>query len=133
MDRISKHARSKVMSSIRSTDTAPELALRARLWRGGLRFRKHYGAEKIDIAFPHEKVAIFVDGCFWHGCPLHSHLPKTNEGYWHPKLAKNAARDIAATKRLEAEGWTVLRIWEHEVKDLDAVVGRIMQHFESSN
>lgn len=88
MDKISKEKRSKVMSAIRSEDTKPEMLLRKALWAKGLRYRVHYGKEKIDIAFPSIRLAVFVDGCFWHGCPQHSHLPKSNESYWHPKLKK---------------------------------------------
>jgi DNA mismatch endonuclease (patch repair protein) len=74
------------MSAIRSENTKPEIALRRALWARGWRYRKHYGKEKIDIAFPSKKLAIFLDGCFWHGCPLHSHLPKSHKEYWHLKL-----------------------------------------------
>lgn len=116
-DRISKEQRSKVMSSIRSKDTVPEITLRKALWARGLRFRVHYGPEKIDIAFPSRKVAVFVDGCFWHGCPEHSHMPETNVGYWGPKLVRNKERDAATTRKLESEGWKVVRVWEHEVND----------------
>ena len=76
VDKISKEKRSKIMSAIRSKDTKPELSLRRALWAQGLRYRIHYGKEKIDIAFPSKKVAVFVDGCFWHRCPLF--LPPCN-------------------------------------------------------
>ena len=125
VDRISKEKRSKIMSAIRSENTMPEVTLRKALWAEGLRFRIHYCQEKIDIAFPAKKLAIFVDGCFWHGCPIHSHLPKSRENYWHPKLKKNIERDQAKTKRLEAEGWKVLHFWEHELKEPDKAVGKI--------
>lgn len=124
-DRISKEKRSRIMSAIRSKNTQPEITLRRALWAKGLRFRVHYGKEKIDIAFPAKKLAIFVDGCFWHGCPAHSHLPKSHKNYWHPKLRKNVERDKAKNERLEAEGWKVLRLWEHELNDLDRVLERI--------
>lgn len=126
-DRISKEQRSKVMSSIRSEDTEPEIALRKALWARGLRFRVHYGPEKVDIAFPSRKVAIFVDGCFWHGCPEHSRLPKSNKAYWHPKLRRNAERDQAKEARLRAEGWEVVRVWEHELSDAEGVASRIAE------
>ncbi len=103
------------MSKIRSKHTKPELILRKALYAKGLRYRLHYGSEKIDIAFPSKKVAIFVDGCFWHGCPVHGHKPKSNKGYWLPKFRKNKLRDNAKRKRLEKDGWKVIRIWEHEV------------------
>jgi DNA mismatch endonuclease (patch repair protein) len=125
IDRISKEKRSKIMSAIRSENTKPEIVLRKALWARGLRFRKYYGKEKIDIAFPSKKLAIFVDGCFWHGCPTHSHLPKSHEDYWHPKLKKNVERDRAKNERLEAEGWKVIRFWEHELNDIEKALKKI--------
>jgi DNA mismatch endonuclease (patch repair protein) len=113
------------MSAIRSENTKPEIALRKALWAKGFRFRKHYGEEKIDIAFPKLKIAIFVDGCFWHSCPIHSHLPKSNEGYWHPKLQRNKERDKITNERLREAGWTILRFWEHELKCIDDVLAKI--------
>jgi DNA mismatch endonuclease (patch repair protein) len=114
------------MASIRSTDTTPEMTLRRALWSRGCRYRTYYGPEKIDIAFPAKKVAVFVDGCFWHGCPEHSHKPKSNEGYWHLKLDKNIKRDLANTKKLESKGWRVLRFWEHELKNADMATFKIL-------
>jgi DNA mismatch endonuclease (patch repair protein) len=115
------------MSAIRSENTKPELTLRKALWNRGFRYRVHYGKEKIDIAFPKKKLAIFVDGCFWHGCPLHSHLPKSHTDYWYPKLKKNIDRDKAKNRRLENQGWRVLRFWEHELRDMERVIVEI-QH-----
>jgi DNA mismatch endonuclease (patch repair protein) len=127
MDRISREKRSKIMSAIRSKNTSPEIVLRKALWVRGLRYRIHYGKEKIDLAFPQRKLAIFVDGCFWHGCPIHSHLPKSNETYWLPKLRKNIERDIAKNERLKADDWEVLRFWEHEMTNTDEVSRRIIE------
>jgi DNA mismatch endonuclease, patch repair protein len=124
-DRISKQVRSRIMSSIRSKDTKPEIAIRRALWMKGYRYRTQFGAEKIDIAFLSRKIAIFVDGCFWHGCPTHSNQPKTNQGYWFPKLKKNIQRDIETNARLKAQGWTVLRFWEHEIGNIDGIVHRV--------
>ncbi len=115
MDRISKKTRSKVMQAIKSKHTKPELLLRKELSRRGYRYRLHYGPYKIDIAFPSKKVAIFVDGCFWHQCPLHSHKPKSNKSYWGPKLKRNIKRDKKTNYGLRLLGWTVLRVWEHEL------------------
>lgn len=125
VDKFSKEKRSKIMSSIRSKDTRPEMSLRSALWAKGLRFRKHYGAEKIDIAFPSKKLAVFVDGCFWHGCPVHSHLPKSHEEYWHVKLRRNIERDKRTNERLIVAGWKVVRFWEHELKSVEDAVGKI--------
>ena len=131
VDRISKEKRSKIMSAIRSENTIPEVTLRKALWAKGLRFRVHYGKEKIDVAFPSRKLAIFVDGCFWHGCSIHSHMPKSHQDYWHPKLRKNMERDKAKNKRLEAEGWKIIRFWEHEITNLDLVVKKILDALQS--
>jgi DNA mismatch endonuclease (patch repair protein) len=105
------------------TDTKPELALRSALHRSGLRFRKDLRiklgafAARPDIVFTKRKVAVFVDGCFWHSCPDHGTRPKSNTEYWLPKLEANVARDRRNDAALEAAGWTVLRVWEHEPVD----------------
>jgi DNA mismatch endonuclease (patch repair protein) len=130
VDKFSREKRSKIMSAIRSENTQPEINLRKALWAKGFRFRIHYCKEKIDVAFPSKKLAIFVDGCFWHGCPIHSHLPKSHENYWHPKLRRNIERDQAKNLRLEAEGWRILRFWEHELNDLEKIVGIIHTELE---
>lgn len=132
VDRISKEKRSKIMSAIRSENTKPEIALRKALWAKGLRFRVYYGKEKIDIAFPSKKLAIFVDGCFWHGCPIHSHLPKSHKEYWHPKLKRNIERDKAKNRLLERDGWKVLRFWEHELKEMEQVIDKIQDSLKLS-
>ncbi|MEX1134970.1 MAG: very short patch repair endonuclease [Acidimicrobiia bacterium] len=110
-----------VMKGNRKTDTKPELALRSALHRSGLRFRKDHTVKvdegrtiRVDVAFPRAKLAVFVDGCFWHGCPQHGTVPRSNTGYWGPKLAGNVARDHKTDERLRSAGWAVLRIWEHE-------------------
>jgi DNA mismatch endonuclease, patch repair protein len=130
VDNFSKEKRSKIMSNIRSKNTKPEIALRKALWAKGLRFRKYFGKEKIDIAFPKTKIAIFLDGCFWHSCPIHSHLPKSNKEYWTPKLKKNVERDKAKNKQLESEGWIVLRFWEHELNNCEEIIKRIESEIE---
>jgi DNA mismatch endonuclease (patch repair protein) len=114
------------MQAIRSTNTKPEVKLRKALFAAGLRYRLHYGKEKIDIAFPGKKVAIFVDGCFWHMCPKHGHLPKSNKAYWHPKLKCNIQRAKEKNKRLKKEGWKVLHIWAHEFNQLDKVLSKVL-------
>lgn len=119
--------RKRVMTSIHSSDTKPELLLRRSLWAHGLRYRKSYRVEgvRVDIAFPGRKLAIFVDGCFWHGCPDHYREPPRNKEYWQPKVERNRARDLRNTKALESAGWTVLRVWEHEIlEDLNRTAAR---------
>lgn len=104
----------------RRTGTRPEAALRSHLHRRGLRFRKdlllRLGQVRVrpDVVFPRAKVAVFLDGCFWHCCPQHGRIPGANRGYWEPKLARNVARDREANEALHAAGWTVLRVWEHD-------------------
>jgi DNA mismatch endonuclease, patch repair protein len=119
------------MSSIRSKDTKPEVKIRKALWVNGFRYRIHYGSFKIDIAFPAKKLAIFIDGCFWHGCPIHSHQPKSNQAYWLPKLKKNIQRDNDVTQRLKAEGWKVMRFWEHETENTYILINRIKAELQS--
>jgi DNA mismatch endonuclease, patch repair protein len=117
------------MQAIRRTNTKPELALRSALHAMGYRYRKDLrldlpeGRVRPDIAFTSRKVAVFVDGCFWHACPQHGSQPKKNEWYWSPKLRKNVERDRAADQALTDAGWTVVRLWEHEpVEDAVAKV-----------
>ena len=108
------------MRANRRTDTKPELALRRALHSRGYRYRKDYrldldGGQRVrpDIAFTARRVAVFVDGCFWHCCPQHGSKPAVNVGYWDPKLRRNVERDRAADTALAAAGWEVVRVWEH--------------------
>lgn len=107
------------MSRQVSRDTACEIAVRKLLHAEGMRYRLHVPVpgmprRTIDIAFGRAKIAIFLDGCFWHGCPVHATQPKANAEWWRTKLTKNMARDRETTDHLKALGWTVLRFWEHE-------------------
>ncbi len=106
------------MATTKRRDTKPELALRSALHDMGLRFgvdRKINGnRRRTDVVFPTERVAVYVDGCFWHGCPDHGTIPKSNRQWWTEKLDANKARDTATSDALTAEGWRVLRFWEHE-------------------
>ncbi|MBF6051084.1 DNA mismatch repair protein Vsr [Streptomyces eurocidicus] len=107
------------MSRQASRDTTPEMAVRRLLYKAGHRYRlqrKVPGMPRrsIDIAFPGIKVAVFLDGCFWHGCPQHATSPKANADWWRQKLDRNVARDQETTEQLIEAGWTVLRFWEHE-------------------
>jgi DNA mismatch endonuclease (patch repair protein) len=124
-DVVSRRTRSRMMAAVRGKNTRLELRLRGELWQRGFRYRVDYGKARIDIAFPRQKVAVFLDSCFWHSCPIHGTLPKSNTDYWIPKLKANAERDTKCKKLLEEEGWVVVRIWEHELDDLDSVVSRI--------
>jgi DNA mismatch endonuclease, patch repair protein len=108
------------MRAIRRVNTKPELALRHALHRLGYRYRKDFrldldGGRRVrpDIVFTARKVAVFVDGCFWHACPEHGTKPRNNEWYWSPKLQRNAERDQLNNDALTLAGWTVVRLWEH--------------------
>ena len=109
------------MQANRSRDTGPELVLRRGLRAAGERgyrvqLRPIPGSRtSVDIAFTKAKVAVMVDGCFWHGCPEHCVESKTNVDYWAPKIKKNRERDLAVDEMLSESGWTVVRIWEHEL------------------
>lgn len=109
--------RSQQMARIRGRDTEPELLLRRHLWAEGIRYRIHFRsvAGRADLAFPAQKVLVFVDGCQWHGCPRHYVHPRTRQDFWDQKLRSNVDRDRRQTRTLEESGWRVLRIWEHEV------------------
>jgi DNA (cytosine-5)-methyltransferase 1 len=106
------------MQATRQRDTGPELALRAELHRRGLRYVVNQSLDAIrgraDIAFRGPRIAVYVDGCFWHGCPQHRTAPKANRRWWADKLAANRRRDAATDEQLRAAGWTILRFWEHE-------------------
>lgn len=109
------------MRSNRRRDTSPELAVRRRLHAAGLRYRVDFaplgGRRRADIVFTRQHVAVFIDGCYWHGCPDHATFPKRNSDYWLPKLARNVERDRETDQSLREAGWTVLRFWEHESPD----------------
>jgi len=122
----------KVMVANYGDNTLPELLIRRTLFRFGLRFRKN--ARPIeslrcvaDIVFPKRRVCVFVDGCFWHGCPKHFKCPKTNSAWWSEKIEANRVRDRRQTKRLQRAGWTVIRVWEHDLiaKRISIVSNRV--------
>jgi DNA mismatch endonuclease (patch repair protein) len=108
------------MKANRRVDTGPERLLRAELHARGLRYRKdlrvHVAGRAVrpDVVFPRALIAVFVDGCFWHRCPIHATDPKANAEFWRLKLEGNVARDRADDAALVADGWTVIRVWEHE-------------------
>ncbi len=115
---------SKVMRANRGTDSKPERELRSALHRRGLRFRKDVrppGAPcRVDVLFPTAKVAVFVDGCFWHRCHEHGGSPRSHSDYWQAKLDRNVARDRANDLALADAGWHVVRVWEHEPPEIAA-------------
>ncbi len=110
------------MSRQSSKDTNAELAVRRLLHAAGMRYRVEYPVpgmprRRIDVAFTGVKVAVLIDGCFWHGCPQHATQPKSNADWWRNKLERNMTRDRETTDHLTARGWTVLRFWEHVPPD----------------
>jgi DNA mismatch endonuclease, patch repair protein len=121
------------MRQNRRRDSGPEIALRSALHRQGLRFKVDFpiraGGRLIrpDVVFTRARLAVFVDGCFWHCCPNHGNLPRANTAYWQPKLARNVARDLEVNAALSLDDWFVLRIWEHE--DIDSVAGRVIDAY----
>lgn len=116
----SSPAARKAMQGNRSRDTKPELAVRRLIHAAGLRYRVHARPEpalprRADIVFTKQRIAVFIDGCYWHGCAQHARVPsQANTDYWQRKLARNIERDIETTSRLQCAGWRVLRFWEHE-------------------
>ena len=120
VDKFSKETRSRIMSQIRGKDTKPEILVRSYLFSRGLRFRKNdkrYPGSP-DIVLPKYKTIVFVHGCFWHlheGCK-YAKMPKSNVDYWKPKLYRNRERDACNQKELEDMGWTVITVWECELK-----------------
>jgi DNA mismatch endonuclease (patch repair protein) len=120
---------------MKGANTRPEILLRSELWRMGLRYRKNYKAVegKADLVFPKGRVAVFVDGCFWHGCPEHYVRPKSHVDFWASKIVENVLRDRRQTLALENRGWRVLRVWEHEVlSTLPQVIHRICSTLSST-
>jgi DNA mismatch endonuclease (patch repair protein) len=107
------------MRSNRSRDTGPELRLRRELHRLGVRYRLGRRVMladltvRPDIVFVGRKIAVFVDGCFWHGCPAHGRMPSDPTGYWNAKIDRNRRRDVRVGEALQSAGWTVIRVWEH--------------------
>ncbi len=117
MDKLTKEQRSYCMSQIRSRDTKAEIMFRKLLWSRGFRnYRvKNNIFGKPDILFSSKKIAVFVDGCFWHKCPVCFVKPKSNNKYWDKKIDNNVKRDKIVGKELMKQGFTILRFWEHEI------------------
>lgn len=127
-DTVKKGVRSKIMARIRGKNTSPEKFLRKALFAAGSKYRLQYPVKgRPDIVFPKEKVAVFVDGCFWHGCVRCARLPKSNVVYWTRKIASNVKRDSLVNQELKKTGWRVLRIPEHNLNErrIKPLVSRI--------
>jgi len=121
----------------RRTDSGPEAKARSVLHSRGHRFRKHAAIRtpqrliRPDIVFSRARLAVFVDGCFWHCCPEHGNQPRANTAYWGPKLERNVARDREVDRALSDAGWTVVRAWEHE--DPGQVADRVEAALQTSD
>jgi DNA mismatch endonuclease (patch repair protein) len=120
----------KTMTGNRRRDTNPEVQVRRHLHAAGLRYRVDVKPlpdlrRRADVVFRSLRLAIFIDGCYWHGCPLHGTTPRTNQEYWSAKVAANRKRDEDTNHQLQAAGWQVQRYWEHEPPD--AVASHVMR------
>ncbi len=134
MDRYDKSTRSRVMAQIRKSHTRLEEVLVAILESNRLTDYVRYPADlpgSPDFTFRHKKLAVFLDSCFWHGCPRHLRMPKSNLAYWTEKIASNRERDRRQTKELRGQGWRVLRLWEHELHKPEAVAAKVRRVIEA--
>ncbi len=134
VDVMTPEQRSRCMSRVKSANTTTEIRLRKALWAAGLRYRLRYKLPwKPDLVFVSARLVVFVDGCFWHGCPVHAKKPKTNERFWDTKLRENVERDQRANGQLRRMGWNVLRLWQHDIEnDLDGTVRRVRDSIEDA-
>lgn len=128
---ISPEGRKNIMRSVKS-ESKLENKISKQLWSKGYRFRKNVRTlfGKPDIAIKKYKVVVFIDSCFWHHCPEHGHYPRTNEEFWKKKLNRNMERDSEVSNFYLELGWNILRIWEHETKEMDQVVDKIAAFIE---
>lgn len=127
-DVFSKWKRSQIIAAIRSKgNKATEMKLAAIFRAHGIKgWRRHDPLPgKPDFVFPQHRLAVFVDGCFWHGCRWHCRMPQDNRSYWRNKISRNAERDYATTRLLRRTGWRVLRLWQRSLKDADFVVRKV--------
>jgi len=141
-DRVPPETRSRVMSSVKSSGTKLERRFEQRLREAGLEgFLRNYSElpGKPDFVFPAKQVAVFVDSCFWHGCPSHLRMPESRRDYWEDKIARTRARDQKRTDELTQLGWKVVRVWEHDLDsnqtlaELEALLGRAASRREKGS
>ncbi|HUU60689.1 MAG TPA: very short patch repair endonuclease [Phycisphaerae bacterium] len=126
-DHLTRAQRSRHMAKIRGDDLKPEATLRAALRRAGFRYWRNvrwlWGTP--DVVLRRAPLAVLVHGCYWHGCARHYRAPKTNRAFWRAKVAGNRRRDARTRGQLNRNGWSVMVVWEHELRDVDRVVARI--------
>lgn len=136
MDNIAPEIRKKTMRAIKSSNTFLENRVKKALWNKNLRYRKSEKAlfGKPDICFISKKIVIFIDSCFWHGCPEHCRMPHSNIDYWENKILKNKIRDEKVNKYYSENGWVCIRVWEHELKEnFDLAISRIEELVKAPN
>lgn len=121
-------SKSEQMARVKSRNTGLEVLFRKLLWRRGLRYRLHGRlAGSPDLVIRSRRTVVFIDGCFWHGCPHHYRAPATNVEFWRAKYNKNRQRDQKVNRSLKADGWRVIRVWEHEIREnLESVLQLIL-------
>lgn len=133
-DNLTKEQRRKNMQAIRSESVLENVVSRE-LWKRGVRFRKNVGTlyGKPDIAIKKYKLVVFIDSCFWHGCPIHGNRPLSNQEYWDKKLQWNKERDKEVTQHYKDNNWLIIRIWEHELKnDFEKSIQTIIDFIDSA-
>lgn len=133
-DTVDPRTRSKIMSKVRAKDTKLEKLVRSEMWRRGYRYRKNFAAlpGKPDMVFPRMNTVVFIDSCFWHGCPKHLRMPKSNVHYWNNKIKRNKERDDATNREYKNSDWQVIRIWEHDVNtSFEGTIRKLAQIIDS--
>lgn len=128
-DSVSKQKRSEIMSRIKSKDSKIEIDFRKQLWNAGFRYRKnaknYFG--KPDIVLKKYQTVIFIDSCFWHGCKKHCRIPTANKKYWVNKISRNKLRDKQVDRYYKISGWKIIRIWEHNLKQINHIKKTILK------
>jgi DNA mismatch endonuclease (patch repair protein) len=136
VDVFSEAKRSDVMSRIRSRGNEETELTLVRIFRSNkiTGWRRNSALDgKPDFVFPKERLVLFVDGCFWHCCPIHGTQPASNQSYWHPKLERNKARDKRVSRALRKSGWRVLRVWHHDLRESRKVAARVRRALSRTN
>lgn len=129
MDKFTKSKRSEIMAKVRSRDSRIEVLFRKEIWKRGFRYSKNSGSRfgKPDLVLPKYKAVIFIDSCFWHGCPRHGTFPTTRPKFWAKKLKRNKLRDKEVNKHYRKKRWKIIRVWEHEINgNLDKVMKKVI-------
>ena len=133
-DKITKEKRSYIMSRIRGTRPKPELIVKDSIDGRKLRYQPKGIPERPDFANKTKRIAVFIDGCFWHRCPKCYKPPKSNKKYWKAKIERNTKRDKDVNRKMRKEGWTVLRFWEHQItKNHQQAIGKIIQELDKDH